>query len=302
MGRQNITFMYARVHRLPQINKDLETGEYQYGTVYLDTVRGLREVEDELKYVKHDFPLVMSREKEILDEMSRWEENDIVLLKGVITSKAISKTSYCPHCADEDGKPWANEVKSNLVYVTPIFVEKLKSFGDDKRAAVEDIVKHREISNQLYVLGRVLKDPKLFTTKKNVQITQYPIALNRKFTIRTDDPSIRTDWPIVKSYGERARDDKLYLQHESDVLIDGFVQARTVTRKMVCPHCGQLYEWHDNSMEVAAYDVEYVSGYKTREQVEAEAQGRSVEELKQMLFETGYKDELEENLQSADVE
>ncbi|MBP3278168.1 MAG: single-stranded DNA-binding protein [Butyrivibrio sp.] len=301
MGRQNIAFLYARVHKPPQINKDVETGEYLFGTVYLDTVRGLREVEDDLKYVKHEFPLVVSREKEQLDKMAEWKENDIVLVKGVITSKAIMKASYCPHCTDENGNHWKNEVKSNLVYITPIFVEKLKSYGEDKTAAREDLVDHREISNQLYVMGRVLKDPKLFTTKKNVQITQYPIALNRKFTIRTDDPSIRTDWPIVKSYGERARDDKLYLQYESDVLIDGFVQARTVTRKMICPHCGKLYEWKDNSMEVAAYDVEYVNGYKSKEQVEAEAQGKSVEELKQMLFETGYKDELEENLQSSDT-
>ena len=302
MGRQNIVHMYARVHKAPQINKDIETGEYQYGIVYLDTVRGLREIEDNLKYVKHDYPLVMSREKEILDEMSTWQENDVVLLKGVITSKAIMKTSYCPHCTNADGTPTANEVKSNLVYVTPIFTEKLKSYGEDKRAAIEDVVKHREISNQILVLGRVLKDPKLFTTRQNVQITQYPIALNRKFRIRTDDPSIKTDWPLVKSYGERARDDKLYLQYESDVLIDGFVQARTVRRKMKCPHCGQLYEWHDNSMELAAYDVEYVNGFKSREQVEAEAQGKSVEELKQMLFESGYKDDLEENLQSVDTE
>lgn len=301
MGRQNIVFIYARVHRDPQINKNAETGEYNFGTVYVDTVRGLRAVEDNIKYVKHDHPLIMAREKEILDEMSLWKENDIVIVKGVVTSKAIMKTSYCPHCHNDDGTPTANQVKGNLVYITPIFAERLKSYGEDKNAAITDIVDHREISNQIYCLGRLIKEPKLFTTKQGVQITQYPIALNRKFTIRTDDPNIRTDWPIVKSYGEKARDDKLYLQYESDVLIDGFIQARTVHRKMKCPVCGEEYEWADNSMELAAYDVEYVNGFKTREQVEAEAQ-RSVDELKQQLFDSGYKDDLDDILQSSDTQ
>ncbi|MCR5670710.1 MAG: single-stranded DNA-binding protein [Butyrivibrio sp.] len=294
MGRQNIAFLYARVHKSPQINKNAETGEYNFGTVYIDTVRGLRAIEDNVRFVKHDHPLVMSMEKEILDEMEGWQENDIVFIKGVITSKAITKTTHCSHCSE------ANPVKSNIVYITPIFAEKIKSYGDDKMAAVEDVVKHREISNQIYVLGRVIKDPKIIVTRQGVQITQYPIALNRKFTIRTDDPNIRTDWPVVKSYGEKARDDKLYLKYESDVMIDGLLQARTVTRRCKCPHCGQEYEWKDNTMELCAYDIEYVNNYKTREEVEAEAQ-KSVDELKQQLFTSGYKDELEESLQSDDT-
>ena len=301
MGRQNIAFMYARVHKEPIISRDKETGEYNYGMVYVDTVRGLRSVEDDVRYVKHDHPLIMSREKEHLDKMSEWKENDIVYIKGVVTTKTINKTSYCPNCTDAEGNATKNVVKGNFVYITPIFSEKVKSYGEDKVAAKDDLVNHREIGNQLYVLGTLVKEPKLITTKRGIQITQYPIALNRKFTIRTDDPNIRTDWPIVKPYGERAREDKIYLQLGADILLDGFIQARTVHRKMKCPHCEQEYVWDDHSMELVAYDVEYVSGHKSREQVEAEAQ-QSVEDLKQKLFDSGYKDTLDDNLRSDDTE
>lgn len=300
MGRQNIAFLYARVSKKPVIARNKETGEYDYGMAYVDTVRGLRSVEDDVRFVKHDHPLIMSREKEMLDMMCEWSENDIVFIKGVITTKTIEKTTFCEHCTQEDGSQTVNKVKGNFIYITPIFMEKIKSYGEDKIGAKEDLVLHREISNQVYILGTLVREPKLFTTAKGVQITQYPIALNRKFTIRTDDPSIRTDWPVVKSYGERAREDKVYLQLGSDIMLDGFLQARTVHRRTKCPHCGQEYNWDDHSMELVAYDVEYVSGFKSREEVEAEAQ-TTVEELKQELFKSGYKDTLEEELKSDEV-
>ena len=59
MGRQNIAFLYARVSSIPNIAKDNESGEYQYGMVYVDTVRGLRSVEDGTRYPRHDNPLII---------------------------------------------------------------------------------------------------------------------------------------------------------------------------------------------------------------------------------------------------
>ena len=232
--------------------------------------------------------------------MADWRINDIVLIKGVVTSKTISKSSYCPHCTDDDGNATKNTVNGNLVYVTPIYVKKIESYGEDKQAAIEDLVNNREISNQIYVMGTLIKDPKLFTTKKGVQITQYPLAINRKFTIRTDDPNIRTDWPICKSYGEKAREDKIFLRHQAEVIIDGFLQARTVHRHAKCACCGKDYEWKDHMMELVPYDVEYVSGHKSEEEVKAESE-KSVEELKQMLFNTGYKDDIDDDLKSDDL-
>ena len=300
MARQNIVFLYSRVIKPPVVSRDPETGDYNYGMVYVDAVRGYREVDDNVHFVKHDHPLVISKDKENIEKIAEWHENDIVFIKGVVTSKRITKGCYCPFCTDSDGNPTRNEVPGNLVYVTPIYVRKLAEH-DSKVEAVEDLVNNREISNQVFIIGTLLKDPKLVTTKQKVQFTQYPIAINRKYTIRTDDPSIRTDWPIVKSYGEQARDDKTYLRYQAEVIIDGFMQARTVTRRCKCANCGQLYDWKDHAMELVPYDVEYVSGFRTKEEAEAEYQ-KSIEEYKQMLYDSGYQDELDEDLKSDDTD
>ncbi len=299
MGKQNIAFLLGRVSKSPVIQKDKETGEYVYGMVYIDTVRSLRAVDDGVKYVKHDHPLIMSREKDILDKMCEWEENDIVFIKGVITSKTIPKASKCTFCS-EKGKTVKNEINGNLVYITPIFVERRASYPD-KASAIEDLVAHREISNQVYVMGTLIRDPKFFKTKKGIQITQYPIAINRKFTIRTDDPSIRTDWPIVKSYGEQARNDKIFLKYQAEVIIDGFLQARTLKRKIKCSCCGQVYDYSDHAMELVPYEVEYVSGHRTKEEVESEKQA-SVEAIRQMLFAgDDVNDKLDDDMKTEDL-
>lgn len=298
MARQNIVFLYARVSKLPVLSKDKSTGELNYGMVYVDTVRGLREVDDDVRYVKHDYPLIISREKSILDNIMEWKENDIVFIKGAITSKKITKSSYCPECTDENGNALKNMSLGNLLYITPIYVKKMASY-ETKEDAVKDIVDNREISNQVYIVGTLLKDPKFYTTAKGVQITQYPIAINRKFTIRTDDPTIRTDYPMVKSYGEQARDDKTFLKYQAEVIVDGFLQARTVRRKQKCSCCEKIYEWKDNAMEIVPYDVEYVSGYLTKEDVERERQA-TVEAFKQMLFTSRLKEDIDEDEKSED--
>ena len=301
MSRLNLGFFYGRVHKAPKISYNDETSEYNYGMCYLDVVRGLRAVGDDLRFVKHDRLLVMSREQEMIENMLTWEENSVILVKGCISTKKMEKKSVCdnPECPQPE-----NWKEGNLVYITPIYVQKIKDYGEDRDAAIGDIIKNREISNEIHVIGTVLKDPKLVTSKKGIQFTQYPLAINRKFTIRTDDPSIRTDWPIVKSYGEQARSDKAYLKYQADVMIDGFLQGRVVKRRCKCKMCGKEYIWKDGCMELVPYEgaVEYILGQKSREEVEKE-QNCSIEEYYQKLFNTKYKDRIDdEELMSADVE
>lgn len=300
MPKTNIVNLYGRVTNDPVISTNKETGDYNFGFCYLDCVRGLREVGDHLKYRAHDKPMVMSREKEILDEMKKWNTNDIILLKGVVHTQGLKKTSYCPNCTDENGAATKNETFGNLVTVTPIHVMRVKEWGDDKSSAVADVVENGEISNCVQIYGTLLKDPKLYTTKKGIRITQYPIATNRKFTVRTDDPSIKTDYPLVKSYGEQALNDKMYLKYQSEVMIDGFLQGRTVTRKCKCRNCGKIYEWQDNCMEIIPYAVEYVKNYKTPEDVEQEKK-MTAEEYRQKLFSDGSRDTFDDDERSNDV-
>lgn len=300
MARLNQVHLYARVHKKPTASINRDTGEYNYSMCYLDVVRSLRKVDDNVKFVKHDHPLLFTREKPDIEQMLEWEENDIVSIFGVITTRKMAKTSFCTECGEK------NIAEGNLVYVTPIHMLKIKSYLDDeevksidneeeahhlaKQKSIEDITTNREISNQITIEGTLITEPKLVTTKQNVKFTQYRMALNRKYVIKTDDPSVRTDWPIVKSYGEQAISDKLYLKYQADIIIDGFLQARTVTRKCKCVSCDKLYEWKDKTMELVPYDVEYVDGFRTKEDIERERQ-QTVEAITNELFNKNYKDE-----------
>lgn len=297
MGKQNIAFLYGRVSTQPKVSINTESGEYNYGMFYIDVVRSKRSVDDQVRFVKHDKPLIMSKEKEILDKVVDFKENDVVLIKGVVTSTKIQKSSFC-QC--DENTTTENEAFGNLIYITPIYVEKIASYGSDKQAAIEDVVNNREISNQVYLMGTLITEPKIFTTRRGNQITQYALAINRKFLIRSDDPSIKTDWPFVKSYGEQARQDKIFLKYQSEVIIDGFLQARTVERKTTCKNCGKIYTWQDHAMEIVPYEVEYITGHKSKDEVEAEFE-KPIEEITQELYDKGFCEEFEEGLKTSDL-
>ncbi len=302
MGKQNLAFLYARVHTAPQVSFNTETGEYNYGTFYADVVRGPRSVGDSLHYIKHDKPLIMSREKAILDIFKELKVNDIVLIKGVVTSSSIMKTTYCDNCTDEEtGEKTKNKAYGNMLYITPIYIRKFKSFGDDREGAVQEIVDNSEISNQVSVVGTLITEPRFYTTKKKIQITQYALAINRKFLIRTDKPEYKTDWPIVKSYGEQARNDKVFLRQKAEVMIDGFLQTRTVKRKVKCENCEKIYEWEDRTMEIVPYAVEYLTGQRSQDEVQGETQ-KSPEELKQELYDSLFSEDVEEGMTSTDLD
>lgn len=277
MAKQNSVYLYGRVHETPIISTHDDGVSKDYGLCYLDVIRGTREIDDDRNFMKHDRPLIATYDPAMIVEMSTWQKNDMVFIKGVITAKRITKKTICGHCGTE------NDIPTNLTYVTPIFAEKRASYGEDKLAAIEDLVQHREISNQVMVFGTVLRDPRLVTTAAKKQFVKYPLAMNRKFYIRSDDPSIRTDYPWVVAYGEQGRDDAAYIHFQSEVLVDGVLQGRKAHRKSTCACCNNVYAWDENRTEIVPYAVEYLTNFRTPEEVRAEFH-KSVEELKNELF------------------
>lgn len=296
MARHNIVFLYAQVIKKPIIHYDDE-GNFTYGMIYVNVVRGLRDAGDKVKYLKTDHPLLMTKEPQLLDIMKDWEENDIVSVKGTIASKNIKKTSYCSNeeCKDENGNPTRNSVDGSLLYVNPIFVEKI-GHCETKDECMELLANHREISNQVYVVGTLCREPKKIKTKAGLVITQYQVALNRKYKIRTDDPEIKSDYPWVKSYGENAIEDKMRLHTGSVVFIDGFLQARKVKRQVCCERCGKPYGWEDKAMEIVPYEVEYMPGtFYSNEDLE-EMHNEKIESIKSRLFSDLSQDELDDDM------
>ena len=149
--------------------------------------------------------------------------------------------------------------------------------------------------------GNLVADPTYFRTKAGTVITQYQIALDRNFRIRDDDPSIRTDWPFVKSYGEQAVEDRMRLKKGSEVYIDGVIQATSINRKTKCCNCGKIYTWKDHTLELVPYDVEYFTHYMTDDEL-VEKEGKKIEDIRQGIFDFLKKDELDELFDTEDVD
>lgn len=300
MAKQNNAFLYAVIEQKPVIAIDKETKEPTSAMVYVHVIRGVREVKDGKKYIKHDYPLVVSNDKKMIERMAKWKENDMVYIKGVITSKRIAKKSFCPYCTDEEGNATVNVGKGLLLYITPVYVDVMKSF-ETKEEAIAELMHSREISNQAIVLGMLWNNPAYFKTKHGLIVTQYQLITERKYRIKTDDPDLRTDWPWVKSYGEQAIEDRMRLQKGSLVIIDGFIQARNVRRKTKCACCGEIYEWNDRTMEIVPFDTEYLKNYKT-DQILEDEEGQKAEDLRQALFGHLIKDEVTEDMNTDDLE
>ncbi len=297
----NQVILYGRVAKEPNISKsDPDSGQNKFlGVMYLDVCRGRRTVGDGISYTKHDSVMVTTFDEEYVCQMEQCHKNDIVLVKGVLTSGKVKKAAPCPICQETGGAGAKEIAEGIIVYVTPQHIKIVASY-DEKIPAKTDIAENKEISNLVMLSGTLLKDPKLIKTKAGLQITQYPLISNRKYKIRMDDPDTKTDYLIVKSYGEQAIDDKTFLKFQSEIQIDGFLQTRVVTRRRKCPCCGEFYSWRDNSSEVVPYSVEHIKNVRTEEEIE-ELTKMNIEMYKNRLLETDSSDALEEDLMSEDV-
>lgn len=303
MARHNeIHFERAAVSAEPQIVLDSE-GNYVYGMCYVTVVRGYRPVGDGKDYPKADHPLIMTREPELLDKMKEWHVNDIVDVYGNIATAPMKKTSFCPNldCIQDPRHPekrTKNGVDGILVYVNPLYVDKIMHL-ESKNACMEYLSEHREVSNKATILGQLCREPKKLKTKAGLIVTQYQVALNRTYRVRTDLPENRTDYPWVKSYGENAIEDKMRLHTGSVVLIDGTVQARKVPRKVTCSCCGQEYDWEDRAMEIVPYVTEYMpSTFYTDEDIEKMTHEK-IDAVKARLKRNSSDDEMEEGMSLA---
>lgn len=260
MSRHNLAFLTGAVLNKPIIVKN-DDGSYVYGMCFINVVRGFRDAGDHKNFMKSDNPIIMTREISVLEEMENWDTNDIVFIKGVIAAKSLQKTSNCPHCEQK------NSAEGTLVYINPIFARKEASC-ETQEAAMNYLSSIREISNQVYLLGTLCRDPKKIKPKEGLIVTQYQIALNRKYFIRSDPPEIKTDYPWVKSYGDNAVSDREHLHTGSVVFIDGCIQARNVQRHLTCPNCGEDYIWKDRAMEIVPYETEYMRNFYSDEEIE----------------------------------
>lgn len=91
-----------------------------------------------------------------------------------------------------------------------------------------------------------------------VSLTQYQIAINRKYRVKEHDGVIKSDYPWVKSFGSQADEDLKHLRKSSQVYIAGALQTREMSRFVICENCSARLDYMESVAEIVPQDVEYL--------------------------------------------
>ena len=277
MAKHNFVLLNGQVLQEPRIIKDDE-GNYLRAMCAINVIRGERDSGDTIKNLRYDCPVIMTGIPEKIKEIETWHMNDMVEIKGVLTTKEVKKATICKECGQK------NIVDGNVVYINPIFLEK-KNSGLTKEDGLAFLQKRCEISNYFAAIGTLCREPDVYRAGKGPTVTQYQIAVNRKFRLKDDSAEIRTDYPWVKSYGVTAEDDARFLKKGTVIFLEGMIQTRDIVRTTVCENCGNSYQWSDSVMEIVPYEVEYLQNFisleeqELKEQQEAEEANKILENL-----------------------
>ena len=205
---------------------------------------------------------------ELIEKVKKLKKFDLVDIKGVFNVLTVNKKSLCPFCGAQNVK-----YRGSSTFIYPISVLKIGSvltaYDQDTSLPEEILGRHyTEVSNQALIIGTVVSDPELIGTEKN-QCCRYRLGVDRKYYIKTQD-ELTADYPWVYSYGQQAEWDYRHLQQGSVILVDGFIHNRQINANIKCEHCGSDYTYPDVATEFVPYSLEYLSNYKTDEDIALE--------------------------------
>lgn len=277
MARQNKVSLYGYVTEPPVIVPD-KNGNPIRGMVHIATVRGHRSIGNNLDDVKYDRPTVLSGDPTLIPYIADLKPNDMVSVKGAITTKNVLKATHCPHCNHK------NTIQGTITFVSPIFVDKREE-GLTSDEIVHKLQSKWEISNEVSLLGNVCREPTLYVTSSGTSIASYQMAVNRSYRIKDDAEENRTDFPWVKTYGTFAEDDVKHIHRKTRLLINGRIQTRKRKRTQTCEHCGAEYIWDDVCVEVVPYSTEYLADYVSDEEISKEEEQKLLEAKKRIFGE-----------------
>lgn len=259
MAKHNDVFLYGQVLLAPKII--MKDGEYERGVCPILVMRGYRSYgETEIKNIGFDKPVIMTGNPIQVEKMAQWKPGDMVEVKGCLTTKDVKKVSYCPHCKTKNAK------QGVVSFINPIYT-KIIEHNLTKEKGLEKLKESCEISNSAHLIGMLCREPQGYITSKKTMITNYQLAVSRKFHILEDSVENRVDFPWVKAYGSIARDDYKYLKKGSYVLVDGMIQSRDIERQLTCDNCGHEYLYKETVLDIVPYSTEYLRNFRTEEEI-----------------------------------
>lgn len=259
--RENTVILHGQVYGVPKIFIN-EDNEFVKARFFIKTIRRFgsnKGMGD--NFMRFDFPMIVSYEKDIIKKIKELGEGDMVDIKGVTTTYNVVKKRRCPDCE--------NIEKDNGVLncITPLYVCKREE-GLDEQQGFELLKERNEISNNAYIMGTVISDVNFYEDDK-MAYSQYQMIVGRKYHIKTDLSDRRVDFPFIKSYGDNGRNDNKMLRKGSHIFISASVSTREFSRQYCCSKCNKIYEKKDTALEFTPYSIEYLDD-KTDEYEEQE--------------------------------
>ena len=256
MARENTVYLHGQIHNKPKLYVD-KGGNNVQSAFSLKVMRRpflTGEGQTSMGKIRVDFPVVLTRNDELIKQCVQFHEGDMVDVKGVITSRNVKKDTFCPngHRVSAIG---------TYVFVTPIFLcQREQQLLEEDGAKL--LSERCEISNNIMVLGSLCREPEFYEYDETTGscVCQYQIAVNRRYHIKDAHDEERTDYLWVKTINRQAREDKEHLHVGSSVLINGSIQTRAIKRDIVCPICGETFTKEETVSELFPYAVEYLMG------------------------------------------
>lgn len=162
MAIHNYVSLFGVVRTAPQI----KTGMYgRTAMVAVTVVRGDRKEDTMLlrTSLKYSSPILFTQDEDLIDGISEWKENDVIYAKGFLATKEVEKKAICPHCGAVNLRREACQAESvrsggNMIYFSPIFAEKVRSF-EEQGEAHSCVLNRAEISNTVFLLGNLTCEP-----------------------------------------------------------------------------------------------------------------------------------------------
>lgn len=232
-----------------------------YASVVMRVIKGIRNAGDGKRQVFITYPVIISRDEEIIKKMKDMNKGDLVYIKGVIVTRRVIKPSLCKNCKAE------NRTEGLITYFEPIYIEKLKHLSNESEIEAA-LLEHQEISNEIRIVGDICCDLSVVEDKNaKANSVRYQIAVPRTYRLKNSTEDEKTDFPRVRSYGKNAAEDLKRIHKGSQVLIDGYIQGLNFQRECECASCKAKYTWDDRFMEIVPYETEYLRNYVTDEEL-----------------------------------
>ena len=259
MARHNDVRLYGCVATHPKVTKDEKTGELIRAAFNLTVIRSDRPAENTESEELTDWPLIITKNPEFCAMIAKLKMYDVVEVQGVLTTARQTKFAFCTACGA------VNKVEGNVFYVYPMFIKKRNDKIElTEKQAIQILKENRRISNNVTLVGNLCKDPQYFHGGQ-IEYSAYQIAVNRKLFLKEENPNVKVDYPVIRSYSKQAQQDELCLRSGSSVLIEGYLHTRKYNRKTICtsPACKKEFLWEDNIIEVIPYNggVDYCANY-----------------------------------------